>query len=516
MKLALPGRGDHRHRLPVPAHHRPRPGASSTAACSRARRRRAARNRSRSPYDASAIDAILLTHAHLDHCGALPVRRQGGLHRAGPRHARRPWSWCASCCSTSGKVQQEQAKTRRAASGEARRRREAAAHQRRGPGARASGAIRRSSRREDPSRSTPSRRPRSPASSFRGVDYGRPVEVAPGVTATLPRRRPHPGLRDHRARRRGGARASRDALVFSGDLGRPGTPILRDPTAILGGADVVVMESTYGGREHEPADEARQLLADAVNVVASGHGVLLVPAFAIGRTQEIVWELDRLVSAGRIPRIPLYLDSPMASTASDIYRALPRHVRRGDVPAARGRRDAAGLPGPGRRPGRRASRESIVHKPRPMMIVASSGMLTGGRVVNHLRELIDDPGALLLFVGYQGEGTLGAHLQAGARTMRLDGEERAVRCQIRSISGFSRARGRVRAARLGAPLRGGAPPAAASCSSSTATRRPRTRWSRGCGRWAWTRIGRPGARRSSSVSHQPRPARGHRARDGRG
>lgn len=269
---------------------------------------------------------------------------------------------------------------------------------------------------------------------LRGVDYETPISVAPGITATLHDAGHILGSAIVVLDVEEGGQTRR--LVFSGDLGRPGTPILRDPTAILGGADVVLMETTYGGREHEPAEEARRLLAEAVNVVASGHGVLLVPAFAIGRTQEIVWELDRLVSAGAIPRIPLYLDSPMASAASAIYHRYPgtydeetfQLLQAGETP----------LDYPGQIVVRDTEESrSILHKPRPMMIVASSGMLTGGRVVNHLRELIDDPAAMLLFVGYQGEGTLGAHLQAGARSVHLDGEERPVRCQIRSISGFS-------------------------------------------------------------------------------
>ena len=145
--------------------------------------------------------------------------------------------------------------------------------------------------------------------------------------------------------------------------------------------------------------------------------MLLVPSFAIGRTQEIVWELDRLIERGKIPQLPLYLDSPMASKATDIYRRHPEYfdeetagccatartpldypdqIVTNDVKAVAGDRQA----------------------PRPYMIVASNGMLTGGRVVGHLRNLIGDPTAVLLFVGYQGEGTLGRHLQAGAKTVR--------------------------------------------------------------------------------------------------
>ena len=170
--------------------------------------------------------------------------------------------------------------------------------------------------------------------------------------------------------------------------------------------------------------------------MSDAGGVLLVPSFAIGRTQEIVYALDRLFEQGRIPQLPLYLDSPMASKASDIYR---RHAEYFDD-------DTRALLQSGNSPldypDQTETRdvhdsEKIALAPRPYMIVASNGMLTGGRVLGHLRRLIGDPDAVLLFVGYQGEGTLGAHLQAGATEVKLDGQVRQVRCQIRSISGFS-------------------------------------------------------------------------------
>ena len=225
-------------------------------------------------------------------------------------------------------------------------------------------------------------------------------------------------------------------IVCSGDLGRPGTPIIRDPT-YLTAADYVLVESTYGGREHEPQDEAIRILAETVRLVADAEGVLLVPSFAIGRTQEVVWELDRLIDRGEIPLLPLYLDSPMAQKASKIYRRYPQYFDEETSAAATERGHAARLPGPDRDEHARRSRSRSSTRKRPYMIVASNGMLTGGRVVGHLRNLIDDPKATLLFVGYQGEGTLGAHLQAGATTVRLDGQPREVRCTVRSIAGFS-------------------------------------------------------------------------------
>jgi Cft2 family RNA processing exonuclease len=270
---------------------------------------------------------------------------------------------------------------------------------------------------------------------LRPIDYDQEREVAPGVWATFLDAGHILGSAIIRLRvqeRDGGEEL---VIVCSGDLGRPGTPIIRDPT-YLTAADYVLVESTYGGREHEPQDEAIRILAETIRLVADAGGVLLVPSFAIGRTQEVVWELDRLIERGEIPSLPLYLDSPMASKATEVYRRhsdyfddeTAKLLREGetplDYPAQVITNDVK-------------DSQAIERAPRPYMIVASNGMLTGGRVVGHLRHLIDDPKATILFVGYQGEGTLGSHLQAGARTVRLDGQPRDVRCKVRSISGFS-------------------------------------------------------------------------------
>jgi Cft2 family RNA processing exonuclease len=268
---------------------------------------------------------------------------------------------------------------------------------------------------------------------FRPVRYEREIEVAPGIHATYLDAGHILGSAIIRLRVTDGE--GERTIVCSGDLGRPGTPILRDPTLVTG-ADYVLIESTYGGREHEPSEEAIRVLAETIRMVAESDGVLLVPSFAIGRTQEVVWELDRLIEQGEIPLLPLYLDSPMASKASDVYR---RHPDDYDAETARLLREGASpLDYPNQIVTNSVSEsKAIAHAQRPYLIVASNGMLTGGRVVSHLRNLIDDPNATILFVGYQGVGTLGAHLQAGAREVRLDGQVRRVRCQVRSISGFS-------------------------------------------------------------------------------
>ena len=270
---------------------------------------------------------------------------------------------------------------------------------------------------------------------FQPVRYGEEEEVAPGIHATYLDAGHILGSAIIRLRVQDLPGGPERILVFSGDLGRTGAPIIADPT-LLGDADYVLCESTYGGREHEPTAEAHRILVETVRLVAEHDGVLLVPSFAIGRTQEIVWELDRLVSAGEIPALPLYLDSPMASKASDIYRRHAEYYdaetralfESGDTPLDYPKQVVVAD---------MAQSTAIAKARRPYMIVASNGMLTGGRVVGHLRNLIDDPAATILFVGYQGEGTLGRHLQEGAKTVRLDGQVRDVRCRIASISGFS-------------------------------------------------------------------------------
>ncbi len=270
---------------------------------------------------------------------------------------------------------------------------------------------------------------------FRGVSYGTEIEVAPGVHATFVDAGHILGsaiIRLRAADRDGGPELR---IVFSGDLGRTDTPILRDPTVVTD-ADYVLVESTYGGREHEPGDESVRILAETVRLVADHDGVLLVPSFAIGRTQEVVWELDRLISAGKIPLLPLYLDSPMASKASAVYRNHPDYYDQETTDLLARQESPLDYPNQIVTNDVKDS-QAIARAKRPYMIVASNGMLTGGRVVGHLRNLIDDPSAVILFVGYQGQGTLGAHLQAGATTVKIDGQVRQVRCQTRSISGFS-------------------------------------------------------------------------------
>src|SRR5450432_356776 len=206
--------------------------------------------------------------------------------------------------------------------------------------------------------------------SFHGIDYDTEIEVAPGIHATYVDAGHILGSAIIRLRVQDQASGPETRIIFSGDLGRTGTPILRDPTVVTD-ADYVLIESTYGGREHEPEAESNQLLADAVKLVADHDGVLLVPSFAIGRTQEVVWELHRLIEQGKIPLLQLFLDSPMASKASDVYRHHPDYYD-AETTALLAAHDAP-LDYPKQTITNDATESmAIAQAPRPYMIVASN------------------------------------------------------------------------------------------------------------------------------------------------
>ncbi len=411
------------------------------------------RNRIPLGFDPRTLDAVILTHAHLDHCGLLPLLVREGFH--GPILCTAATAELARLVLLdSAKLQVEFAKrsarrnrrsTDRAAQTEAREERafDAAVEL----------ALKGSEEGEQPD---PEDLLRAAAADvvldldaplyteddadavlpmLRHIPYGMEHEVAQGVHATLLDAGHILGSAIVRMRiaRPGGGRDT--IIVFSGDLGHPGTPIIRDPTPVAD-ADFVVSESTYGGREHGPADQSIAALATAVRETAQRRGVLLIPSFAIGRTQELVWELDRLVTDGRIPELPLYLDSPMAQHASAIYRAHPEAYDEETASLLRAHESPLDYPGQHVVQNVQES-ERIAKASPPYIIIASSGMLTGGRSVRHAQRLLGDPKATILFVGYQGEGTLGGHLVRGVRSARVGGREMPIRATIRSLDGFS-------------------------------------------------------------------------------
>lgn len=214
-------------------------------------------------------------------------------------------------------------------------------------------------------------------------------------------------------------------LVFSGDLGRWDRPIIPDPELVRH-ADVLLVESTYGDREHSTDSEER--LARTVRDTAARGGAVMVPAFAIGRTQELLWTLAKLKQEGRIPPIPVYLDSPMAIAVTDVYGDYS--ADRYDEPMAIEGADFRPLATPDE------SKRLNTHEG-PFIVIAGSGMATGGRVLHHMKERLPDPRNTVLLPGYQAAGTRGRALEDGADSLRMFGEEVTVRAEVVALDGFS-------------------------------------------------------------------------------
>jgi metallo-beta-lactamase family protein len=223
-------------------------------------------------------------------------------------------------------------------------------------------------------------------------------------------------------------------LGFTGDLGRPGSPIVRDP-AVLPAVDLLLTESTYGGREHGSLGQAEARLAEVVTGTVRGGGRVLIPAFALGRTQQIIHSLRSARDAGRLADIPVYVDSPMAIDATAVYRRHPECFD--DEMRARLRgRDPFGFKGPRYVRTHRAS-QALAGSDEPCVVIASSGMVEGGRIRGHLRERIGDPRSVILFVGYQAEHTLGRRLVEGAPEVRIYGEPYQVKIRVERVEAFS-------------------------------------------------------------------------------
>jgi metallo-beta-lactamase family protein len=222
-------------------------------------------------------------------------------------------------------------------------------------------------------------------------------------------------------------------LVFSGDLGRWGRPILRDPEPVTE-AGALLMESTYGDRTHPPA--SLDSLARIVREAAERGVALLVPAFAVGRTQELIWMLRQLEEANRIPSLPVYIDSPMAINVSDIYCHHPEDhalnmkllMDEKRCPLCCKQYHLARSP---------EESKALNHHEGPLVIISASGMATGGRILHHLKLRLPDPRTTVLLVGFQSVGTRGRALQEGARTVRIHGQDVPVRAKVETLDGLS-------------------------------------------------------------------------------
>jgi metallo-beta-lactamase family protein len=244
-------------------------------------------------------------------------------------------------------------------------------------------------------------------------------------------------------------------LVFSGDIGRWGQPIIRDPDSPKGPIDTLIIESTYALKQHDTTGDAMSRLAEVVSRVAARGGKVLVPSFAVGRTQELVYALHELAQANRIPEIPIFIDSPLAVEATSVYRLHPEifdqnegTIRTGgpifDNHLVRYIRDVE-----------ESKKLNSLHG--PAVIISASGMAEAGRILHHLSSHIGNPANAVLFVGFQAEHTLGRRISEGRTPVRILGEEKDVAAEIVKIDGYSAHAGRDELQRwirnIGGPIR---------------------------------------------------------------
>ncbi len=224
-------------------------------------------------------------------------------------------------------------------------------------------------------------------------------------------------------------------VLFSGDLGNSPPPIIRS-TEKLEAADYCVIESTYGDRAHENVGSRREMLEDAVEETVASGGTLMIPAFALERTQELLFHLHELFEQGRIPKIPVFLDSPLAIKLTEVYRKYESYYNHDMQRLVRSGDDFLNFPGLRLTLATEQSKE-INDVPSPKIIIAGSGMSHGGRIVHHERRYLPDPKSAILFVGYQTHGSLGRAIMDGAETVKIFGEEVPVRARKIQIAGYS-------------------------------------------------------------------------------
>ena len=264
------------------------------------------------------------------------------------------------------------------------------------------------------------------------IPYGRTFDVTDGIKATFIDAGHILGSASVLLDCREGGVERR--LIFSGDIGRWGLPIIRDPV-IPENADAVIMESTYGNRDHAPPEDARARLAAIISETAASGGRVLIPAFAVGRTQEILYELHGLYTEGRIPRIPIFIDSPLASDVTSVFEMHPDCFDAGEDLIRRVeqlfRFELV-------RYTRKVEESKALNTMRtPFIVIAASGMAESGRIVHHLANGADDPRNTILIVGFQAEHTLGRRIVEKRATIRVFGDEIPLRARVEVLNGYS-------------------------------------------------------------------------------
>jgi metallo-beta-lactamase family protein len=355
------------------------------------------------PIDPASLDAVVLTHAHLDHTGFLPALVRAGY--GGPVYAS-PYTAALAriVLEDSARLQEEEADY----------------------------ANRKGFSKHRPALPLyTSDDARQAIGQFEAVAFGEQIEVARGVHAVL---RPVGHILGSASVVLTLPDPPGRTVFVSGDVGRPCHPILRPPAAFPG-ADVVLVESTYGDRRHDPEAHALEALAGVIRRTAQRGGVVVIPAFAVDRTEVVLHALGLLRRDGRIPELPVYVDSPMALEVLHVYRDA---IRAGD-PEVRATSDGHDPFDPGDLHEARTTAESkALNRIRfPSIIVSSSGLASGGRVLHHLAQRLADPRNAVVLVGFQAEGTRGRLLADGARAVKLLGHNVPVRAEVVVADAFS-------------------------------------------------------------------------------
>lgn len=360
----------------------------------------AAKNRA-FPVPMEDLDAVVLSHAHIDHSGRLPFLVANG-------YSKTIWSTsatrdlCAVMLADSAHIQEKDAQFL------AKRHKEFIE-----PLYGMRHAVR-------------------TMELMVGVPYNKPFDVVPGVTGTYVDAGHILGSASVILDCTEGGVTKR--LVFSGDVGRSGLAIIRDPVAPPD-ADAVIMESTYGNRDHESVDGARAHLAQVIRTTAARGGRIFIPAFAVGRTQEMLYNLHSLLREGAIPSIPVYVDSPLAIDTTTVFQLHPETYDQSedmikrvkevfDFPLLKFTRDVE-------------ESKAINAAKGPMIVIAASGMVEAGRILHHLANGAGDPRNTILIVGFQAEHTLGRRIVEKAPVLKIFGDEVALRAQVEVINGYS-------------------------------------------------------------------------------
>jgi metallo-beta-lactamase family protein len=367
------------------------------------------RNWDRFPVPPEDIDAILLTHAHLDHCGYIPRLVADGFK--GRILATAPTAELARIILLdSAHIQEEDAafkKKRHAKEG-----------------------------RSGPHPEVPLYTigdAEESLSLFEPVAYDKRIVV--GRRTSVHFRDAGHILGSAMIELESGEGAAIRRLLFSGDIGRWDNPLVRDPSTFAG-ADYIVMESTYGDRDHEDDAPVDELLARIIRETAGRGGKIVVPVFAMERAQEVLYLIGKLLRAQRVPAIPVFLDSPMAVEVTQVFNRYPSYLDEEAKTILRAGRPLFEFPGLRLTP-TAADSKAINQVGGPAVILAGSGMATGGRIKHHLKLTIGRPEATILFVGFQAQGTLGRVILDGAKEVRIFGETLPVRARIERIGGFS-------------------------------------------------------------------------------